>query len=43
MRQGRALLEQGVRLADPARFDLRDDTRTGVRGSWSVGRTWRST
>uniref|UniRef100_UPI0025E34646 bifunctional UDP-N-acetylglucosamine diphosphorylase/glucosamine-1-phosphate N-acetyltransferase GlmU n=1 Tax=uncultured Acidovorax sp. TaxID=158751 RepID=UPI0025E34646 len=29
LRQARALMEQGVRLADPARFDLRDDTRTG--------------
>ena len=27
---GPALMEQGVRLADPAN-DLRDDTRTGVR------------
>jgi bifunctional UDP-N-acetylglucosamine pyrophosphorylase/glucosamine-1-phosphate N-acetyltransferase len=26
-RQARALMEQGVRLADPARFDLRDDAR----------------
>ncbi len=32
LRQARALMEQGVRLADPARFDVRDDTRTGVRG-----------
>ncbi len=29
-RQARALMEQGTRLADPARFDLRDDPRTGV-------------
>jgi bifunctional UDP-N-acetylglucosamine pyrophosphorylase/glucosamine-1-phosphate N-acetyltransferase len=36
-------MEQGVRLADPARFDLRDDTRTGVRGELVCGRTWRST
>lgn len=27
--QARTLMEQGVRLADPARFDLRDDPRTG--------------
>ena len=33
LRQATALMEQGVRLADPARFDLRDDTRTGVRGA----------
>ena len=26
-RRARALMEQGVRLADPARFDLRDDAR----------------
>ena len=26
-----ALLQQGVRLADPARFDLRDDARSGAR------------
>jgi bifunctional UDP-N-acetylglucosamine pyrophosphorylase/glucosamine-1-phosphate N-acetyltransferase len=38
----RGLMEQGVRLADPARFDLRDDARTGVRGDWSAARTWRS-
>lgn len=25
-----ALMEQGVRLADPARFDLRDDVRLGI-------------
>ncbi len=36
-RQARALLEQGVRLADPARFDLRDDVRTGVRGELACG------
>ena len=29
MRQSVALMEQGVRLADPARFDLRDDARGG--------------
>ena len=28
-RQATALMEQGVRLADPARFDLRDDARGG--------------
>ena len=27
LRQARRLMEQGVRLADPARFDLRDDVR----------------
>lgn len=27
LRQARALMEQGVRLTDPARFDLRDDAR----------------
>lgn len=36
-RQARALMEQGVRLADPARFDLRDDARTGVRGELACG------
>ena len=30
LRQAQALMEQGVRLADPARFDLRDDARTGT-------------
>jgi bifunctional UDP-N-acetylglucosamine pyrophosphorylase/glucosamine-1-phosphate N-acetyltransferase len=35
--QARALMEQGVRLADPARFDVRDDTRTGVRGELVCG------
>lgn len=35
--QAHALMEQGVRLADPARFDLRDDTRTGVRGELVCG------
>ena len=29
-RQARALMAQGVRLADPARFDLRDDARSGA-------------
>jgi bifunctional UDP-N-acetylglucosamine pyrophosphorylase/glucosamine-1-phosphate N-acetyltransferase len=33
----RALMEQGVRLMDPARFDLRDDARTGVRGQLRCG------
>jgi bifunctional UDP-N-acetylglucosamine pyrophosphorylase/glucosamine-1-phosphate N-acetyltransferase len=31
MRRARALMEGGVRLADPARFDLRDDERSGAR------------
>ncbi len=31
-RQAQALMEAGVRLADPARFDLRDDARRGTRG-----------
>ena len=35
--QAQALMEQGVRLADPARFDLRDDARTGVRGELVCG------
>lgn len=35
--QARALMEQGVRLADPTRFDLRDDARTGVRGELVCG------
>ena len=30
-RTAAALMEQGVRLADPARFDLRDDARSGAR------------
>ena len=37
LRQARALMEQGVRLADPARFDLRDDARTGQRGELACG------
>ncbi len=37
LRQARALMEQGVRLADPARFDLRDDRRSGVRGALVCG------
>ena len=36
-RQAAALMEQGVRLADPARFDLRDDVRTGVPGRLVCG------
>ncbi|GKT18830.1 bifunctional UDP-N-acetylglucosamine diphosphorylase/glucosamine-1-phosphate N-acetyltransferase GlmU [Acidovorax sp. SUPP2522] len=36
-RQAAALMEQGVRLADPARFDLRDDARIGVRGRLVCG------
>ena len=30
LRQAQALMEQGVRLMDPARFDLRDDARSGA-------------
>lgn len=37
LRQARALMEQGVRLADPARFDVRDDARTGARGEVLCG------
>jgi len=37
LRTARALMEQGVRLADPARFDLRDDARSGVRGALVCG------
>lgn len=33
LRQAQALMEQGVRLADPARFDLRDDARSGARAA----------
>ena len=33
LRQARHLMEQGVRLADPARFDMRDDARTGERAA----------
>ncbi|MGP1682514.1 MAG: bifunctional UDP-N-acetylglucosamine diphosphorylase/glucosamine-1-phosphate N-acetyltransferase GlmU [Giesbergeria sp.] len=36
-RAAAALMEQGVRLADPARFDLRDDARSGVRGELVCG------
>lgn len=37
LRQAQALMERGVRLADPARFDLRDDARSGVRASLVCG------
>ena len=37
LRQARALMEQGTRLADPARFDVRDDTRTGAEGALVCG------
>ena len=37
LRQAQALMEQGVRLADPARFDLRDDMHSGVRASLECG------
>ena len=37
LRQARALMEQGVRLADPARFDVRDDVRTGARAALVCG------
>ncbi|WP_182285582.1 bifunctional UDP-N-acetylglucosamine diphosphorylase/glucosamine-1-phosphate N-acetyltransferase GlmU [Comamonas testosteroni] len=36
LRQARQLMEQGVRMADPARFDLRDDAR-GTKASLSCG------
>ncbi|GAB2455123.1 bifunctional UDP-N-acetylglucosamine diphosphorylase/glucosamine-1-phosphate N-acetyltransferase GlmU [Comamonas humi] len=36
LRQARALMEQGVRLADPARFDVRDDAR-GAKAELSCG------
>ncbi len=35
--QARTLMEQGVRLADPARFDLRDDARSGQAARLSCG------
>ena len=35
--QARALMEQGVRLADPARLDVRDDVRSGARGELVCG------
>lgn len=37
LRQAHALMEQGVRLFDPARFDVRDDPRRGVRGELVCG------
>lgn len=37
VRQARALMEQGVRLADPARLEVRDDTRSGARGEVLCG------
>ncbi len=37
LRQAQVLMEQGVRLADPARFDLRDDARTGTRAALVCG------
>jgi len=36
-RQAHGLMEQGVRLLDPARFDVRDDARSGVRGEVVCG------
>ena len=36
-RQAQALMEQGVRLLDPARFDLRQDARSGTRGELVCG------
>ena len=37
LRQAHALMELGVRLADPARLDLRDDARTGTRAALVCG------
>ena len=37
LRQARRLLEHGVRLFDPARFDLRDDPRSGERAELVCG------
>ncbi|WP_353235517.1 bifunctional UDP-N-acetylglucosamine diphosphorylase/glucosamine-1-phosphate N-acetyltransferase GlmU [Diaphorobacter ruginosibacter] len=37
LRQAKALMEQGVRLADPARFDLRDDGRIGALAQLNCG------
>lgn len=37
LRQAHKLMEQGVRLADPARFDLRDDQRSGARATLTCG------
>ncbi|QXL83389.1 bifunctional UDP-N-acetylglucosamine diphosphorylase/glucosamine-1-phosphate N-acetyltransferase GlmU [Comamonas sp. NLF-1-9] len=36
-RQAQALMAQGVRLADPARLDLRDDPRLGVAAQLTCG------
>ena len=36
-RAAEALMEQGVRLADPARFDVRDDERSGARAELVCG------
>ena len=36
-RAAAAVMEQGVRLADPARFDLRDDARSGLRAELVCG------
>jgi len=37
LRQAARLMEQGVRLADPARFDLRQDVRGGAPGQLDCG------
>lgn len=37
LRQARSLMDQGVRLADPARFDLRDDVRSGAKAALLCG------
>ena len=37
LRQAHRLLEHGVRLADPARFDVRDDHRSGARAELVCG------
>ncbi|WP_313311783.1 bifunctional UDP-N-acetylglucosamine diphosphorylase/glucosamine-1-phosphate N-acetyltransferase GlmU [Pulveribacter sp.] len=37
LRQAARLMEQGVRLADPARFDLRQDVRSGAPGQLDCG------
>ena len=36
-RQAEALMEQGVRLADPARLDVRDDARSGAPAALMCG------
>lgn len=36
-RQAHVLMEQGVRLADPSRFDLRDDIRSGAKAALVCG------